>query len=116
MAGPGAVLVGLSIGAGEIVIWPRIAAEFGATMIWAAALGVFIQYWVNIEIGRWTIATGETPYTGFTRMWRYYAHAFIFFNVAGWLLPGWARTSGLALKALVTSNPAHPTRIGSGPA
>lgn len=25
MAGPGAILVGLSIGAGEIVIWPRIA-------------------------------------------------------------------------------------------
>ena len=33
MAGPGAILVGLSIGAGEIVIWPRIVAEYGANVI-----------------------------------------------------------------------------------
>ena len=45
--GPGAILVGLSIGAGEIIIWPRITAEFGSTMIWAAVLGVFLQMWIN---------------------------------------------------------------------
>lgn len=108
MTGPGAVLVGLSIGAGEIVIWPRIAAEYGASMIWAAAVGVFLQMWVNIEVGRWTVATGESSYTGFTRLWRGFAFAFIFFNLAGWILPGWARTSGLALKALLLG-PTHPS-------
>ena len=66
MAGPGAVLVGLSIGAGEIIIWPSIVAEFGAGMIWAAALGVFLQLWINFEVGRWTIATGETVFTGYS--------------------------------------------------
>ncbi len=66
LAGPGAVLVGLSIGAGEIVVWPRTVAQYGAGMVWAAMLGVFLQMWVNFEIGRWTIATGETVYTGFT--------------------------------------------------
>jgi hypothetical protein len=108
LTGPGAVLVGLSIGAGEIVIWPRIAAQYGASMVWAAALGVFLQLWVNLEIGRWTIATGESAYTGYARLWRGSAIAFIALNVAGWLLPGWARTSGLALKALVLG-PAHPS-------
>jgi hypothetical protein len=63
LTGPGAVLVGLSVGAGEIVIWPLITAEYGASMVWAAVLGVFLQLWVNIEIGRWTIATGESSYT-----------------------------------------------------
>jgi len=101
MTGPGAVLVGLSIGAGEIVVWPHITARFGSMMIWAAALGVFVQLWVNLEVGRWTIATGESSYTGFCRLWRFYAHIFIFLNVSGWLLPGWARTSGTALKALI---------------
>lgn len=43
MTGPGAVLVGLSIGAGELVIWPLIVAQYGATMLWGAALGVFLQ-------------------------------------------------------------------------
>jgi hypothetical protein len=101
LTGPGAVLVGLSIGAGEIVIWPRITAQYGPSLVWAAVLGVFLQLWVNVEIGRWAIATGESVYSGFARMWWGFAPAFVCFNLAGYLLPGWARTSGLALKALL---------------
>ena len=59
LMGPGAILVGLAIGAGEIIIWPRIVAEYGASMVWAAVLGVFLQMWINLEVGRWTIASGE---------------------------------------------------------
>lgn len=101
LAGPGAILVGLSIGAGEIVIWPRIVAEHGASMVWAAVVGVFIQLWINFEVGRWTLATGESVYTGFCRVWKGFAYVFILLNVLGWLAPGWGRASGLALKALL---------------
>ncbi len=101
IAGPGAILVGLSIGAGEIVIWPRIAAEYGGSMVWAAVLGVFLQLWINFEVGRWTIATGETVYTGYCRVWRGFAPLFIIITVLSWIAPGWARASGLALKALL---------------
>ncbi|HWB08216.1 MAG TPA: Nramp family divalent metal transporter [Pirellulales bacterium] len=101
LAGPGAVLVGLSIGAGEIIIWPRAVAQHGAGMVWAALVGVFLQLWVNVEIGRWTVATGETVYTGFARVWRGFGPMFIAFNVLGWLIPGWAQASGSALKALL---------------
>ena len=101
IAGPGAILVGLSIGAGEIVIWPRIAAEYGGSMVWAAIVGIFIQLWVNFEIARWTIATGETVYTGFSRVWRGFAPLFILLTLVSWIAPGWARASGLALKALL---------------
>jgi len=101
IAGPGAILVGLSIGAGEIVIWPLIAAEYGASMVWAAVLGVFLQLWINFEVGRWTITTGETVYTGYSRIWRGFAPLFILLIVVGWIAPGWARESGAALKALI---------------
>lgn len=101
IAGPGAILVGLSIGAGEIVIWPRIAAEYGGSMVWAAMVGIFIQLWVNFEIARWTIATGETVYTGFSRVWRGFAPLFILLTLVSWIAPGWGRASGLALKALL---------------
>jgi Mn2+ and Fe2+ transporters of the NRAMP family len=101
MVGPGAILVGLSIGAGEIIVWPRIVAEFGAGMVWAAVVGVFLQLWVNFEVGRWTIATGETVYTGYCRVWRGFAPLFLLLTVLGWIAPGWGRASGLALKALL---------------
>ncbi len=107
MTGPSAVLVGLSIGAGEIIIWPTITARYGAGMLWAAALGVILQLIVNIEIGRWTIATGETPYTAFSRVWGAFAILFVLFNFFGWYFPGWAQASGAALKALVTQDPDH---------
>ena len=101
LAGPGAVLVGLSIGAGEIIVWPRTVAQYGPSMVWAAMLGVFMQMWVNFEIGRWTIATGETVYTAYARVWRGFGPLFILFNILGWLAPGWAMASGSALKALL---------------
>lgn len=101
LVGPGAVLVGLSIGAGEIVIWPRIIAQYGAGMAWAAVVGVFLQLWINFEIGRWTIATGETAYTGFSRVWRGFGPLFIVLNIMAWLAPGWAQTSGSAAKAFL---------------
>ena len=82
IAGPGAVLVGLSIGAGEIIIWPRIVAEFGANMAWAAVLGIFLQLWINMEIGRWTIATGETPFMGFSRIWIGFGPLFILYAIS----------------------------------
>lgn len=103
--GPGAILVGLSIGAGEIIIWPRIVAEYGATMVWAAVLGVFLQMWINFEVGRWTIATGETVFTGYCRVWRGFAFVFIGLTLLGWLAPGWGRASGSALKALLMQDP-----------
>ncbi len=114
MTGPGAILVGLSIGAGEIIIWPRMVAEHGATIIWAAFWGVFLQLWINLEVGRWTIATGETVYSSFSRVWRGFAPLFILFNVLGWLAPGWARASGSALKALLVGPDWHMHSASTG--
>jgi hypothetical protein len=111
LVGPGAVLVGLSIGAGELIVWPRLTAQYGATMTWAAILGVFVQLWLNIEIGRYTLATGESVYSGYRRVSRLFPPLFLALNVAGWIVPGWARTCGGALKVLVVGpdGPGSPT-------
>jgi Mn2+/Fe2+ NRAMP family transporter len=101
LVGPGAVLVGLSIGAGELIIWPRITAQYGAAVVWAAFLGIFLQLWINLEIGRYTLATGESIYTGFSRLSPAFAWVFLALNIAGWIVPGWARACGGALKVLL---------------
>lgn len=93
--------MGLSIGAGELIVWPRVTAQYGASMTWAALLGVFIQLWLNIEIGRYTLATGESVYTGYARLSRLFPWVFLALNVTGWIIPGWARACGGALKVLM---------------
>ncbi|MFQ5956470.1 MAG: Nramp family divalent metal transporter [Candidatus Brocadiales bacterium] len=99
--GPGAVLVGLSIGSGELIMWPTIVAEYGPTMAWAPLLGVFLQYWVNQELGRYVLATGESVYTGFARLSGAFVYFFLFISTAQHLAPAWAVASGGALKALM---------------
>ncbi len=68
LAGPGAIMIGLALGSGEMILWPWITAKFGTEMMWAAALGVFLQLFINIEVGRWAVATGESAFTGFARL------------------------------------------------
>jgi len=99
--GPGAVLVGLAIGSGELILWPRLTAQFGPGMTWAAMLGVFLQLWVNIEIGRYTIATGESVYTGFGRISRALGIFFFGMVILTTILPAWATVSGYSLKVLL---------------
>lgn len=113
LVGPGAVLVGLSIGAGELIVWPTAVGRFGAGMIWAAGAGILLQMIINLEVARYALATGETAYTGYARLWRGCAWLFILLNVTSWLLPGWARSCGEAFRALILG--AQVTPLEGGP-
>ena len=99
--GPGVVIAGLAIGSGELIMWPWITSVVGAQLLWAAAIGIFLQLWVNIEIGRWSIVTGESPFTGMARVVKLTVYAFVFVIVVGKFLPGWARETGIALRDLI---------------
>lgn len=101
MTGPGAVMIGLSIGSGEIVLWPWITAKFGSDMAWAAAVGVFLQLWINFEIGRWAITTGESAFTGFSRFSKLTIYYFMVILLVLSFLPAWARTTGIALRFVI---------------
>ena len=70
MIGPSIILAGLSIGSGEFVLWPRLTAEFGFAVFWACWIGVTIQFFLNMEIERWTLLTGESAVVGFIRLSR----------------------------------------------
>ena len=70
MIGPSVILAGLSIGSGEFVLWPRLTAEYGFTLFWGAWIGVTLQFFLNMEIERYTLATGESAVIGFIRLAR----------------------------------------------
>ena len=88
MLGPGIVMAGLAIGSGELIMWPWITSVVGAQLLWAAAIGIFLQLWVNIEIGRWSIVTGESPFTGMARVLKLMVFLFVFVIFVGKFLPG----------------------------
>ena len=95
--GPSVLLLGLSLGSGEFVLWPYITYQFGFVAFWACMVGVTTQYFINMEIERWTLATGESTITGFCRLWRGWAGVFLACNVLPWVWPGWASGAGTLL-------------------
>ena len=101
LAGPGAIMIGLAIGSGEMVLWPWITAKFGTQMMWAAALGVFLQLFINIEVGRWAVATGESAFTGLARISKFWVYFFVTLMFFGAFLPGMSRAVGTSLRILI---------------
>lgn len=89
MIGPGIILVAVGIGSGEYISHPYITSQVGLTFLWAAALGLGLQYFINTEVARYTLATGETILTGFARLWRGWAPLFIVMTVVPFAWPGW---------------------------
>jgi hypothetical protein len=97
MLGPSVILVGLSIGSGELVLWPRLTAEWGFALFWACWAGVTLQFFLNMEIERFTLATGESAVVGFVRLARVFGPVFLVCGTVPWVWPGWATGAGTLL-------------------
>ena len=94
--GPSVILAGLGVGSGEYILWPYMATTVGLGFIWAAVVSVTLQYFLNMEIERYTLATGETAVTGFVRFWKPWGVLFCLFTIVPNMWPGWA-TSGVTI-------------------
>src|SRR5688572_33265326 len=76
LVGPGIVAGGVGLSSGEFVLWPFIASQVGLVLLWGALVGVVTQFFLNMEVERYTLATGETAVTGFNRFWRHWGLVF----------------------------------------
>ncbi|QDV53894.1 hypothetical protein Enr17x_59770 [Gimesia fumaroli] len=97
MIGPSIMLAGLSLGSGEFVLWPYITYKTGFVFFWACLLGVMTQFFMNMEIERWTLVTGESAITGFCRLNKNWAWIMLLLNIIPWAWPGWATGAGTML-------------------
>lgn len=70
--GPGVVWMALAQGSGELIWWPYMVAKYGLTFLWLLAPACLLQYPLNLEIGRYTMLTGESIFHGFIRLNRYF--------------------------------------------
>lgn len=95
--GPGVVGAAIGLASGEFILWPYISAHAGLVFLWGAVVGVVFQFFLNMEIERYTLATGETAVTGFNRLWRHWGLVFIALAVLANMWPGWVASSATVL-------------------
>ena len=99
--GPGVILVATALGSGEYVIWPYINHAVGLVLLWAAIVAIAIQFFINMEVERWTLATGETAITGFTRLWKPWWFLFILMAIIPNVWPGFATGAATCLSFVI---------------
>jgi hypothetical protein len=89
LIGPSFIILGVGLGSGELILWPYLASNFGMGIIWAAVLGITFQFFINMEIERYTLATGESIFVGLTRRFGKFApYWFIATTLLPWIWPG----------------------------
>lgn len=93
IVGPGIVAAGVGLSSGEFILWPFIASQVGLIFLWGAIVGVGTQLFLNMEIERYTLATGETALTGFNRVWKHWGLVLAIMVYFANLWPGWALSS-----------------------
>ena len=90
LIGPSVILIGVGIASGEYILYPFIASQAGLVFLWAAVVGILVQFFINMEIERYTLATGETALGGFMRMWKPWGAVLAAGAILATMWPGWA--------------------------
>jgi hypothetical protein len=109
--GPGVIVLGISIGSGEFLLGPAAFVRHGLSLLWVTAVAIFLQTIFNLELMRYTVATGEPVFTGFMRTrpsskaWALF-YAALYFLQTGW--PAWAATAAGAIYFLFAKRLATP--------
>jgi hypothetical protein len=98
--GPGVIVLGASIGSGEFLLGPAAFVKYGLSMLWIVGVAAVLQTLLNVEVMRYTLATGEPVITGFMRtrphstFWAWF-YSILYFLQMGW--PGWAGSAAGAV-------------------
>jgi hypothetical protein len=101
MVGPGVVAVGIGMAAGEIILWPYLTAIGGLGLLWLALTTLAIQYVINMEIERYTLATGQTAVAGFSSWWTGWGVLMCLGGAFQYVWPGWATSGSTVFTYLV---------------
>lgn len=88
LIGPSFILLGLGLGSGEIILWPYLSSNWGLGIAWGALLGIFFQFFINMEIERYSLARGESIFVGLARRWKWVPYWLIFSTILAFSWPG----------------------------
>jgi hypothetical protein len=115
VVGPGVIVLGASLGSGEFLLGPAAFVSYGLTLMWVTLVATVLQTIFNLELMRWTMATGEPAVIGFMRtkphssFWAW-TYTILYFLQLGW--PGWAGAAAGAIYFLMFRELAGPEQAG----
>jgi hypothetical protein len=100
--GPAIIALGGTIGGGEWLIGPSLFVKWGLALLWITTISALLQVFLNLEMTRYTLYTGEPITVGFMRLKPGKAFWGWLFTIIGFCergLPGWALGTATALAA-----------------
>lgn len=98
--GVGIVVMGLAMGTGELILWPHLVTKYGVHLLWFAIAGITAQYFINHEIARYAISTGEGFFTASGRILKWSPIFWFLSALILYIWPGWAGAIGTTLREL----------------
>lgn len=66
--GPGLILSASIVGSGELIVTTSLGAEAGFVLLWLVVVSTLVKVAVQVELARWTIATGQPAITGYDKV------------------------------------------------
>lgn len=110
--GPSLVVLGVSIGSGEWILGPLSVGRYGFRGIgWVILASAVLQTAYNVEVSRFTLATGESSPAAFARVppgYLLWIPLTLFCFYLPFLLGGWGLSAGASLFALFTGRAPQP--------
>lgn len=102
--GPSAIVLGVSIGSGEWLIGPSNVILYGPYILWIATVSILLQTFLNLEMVRYTMYTGEPIFNGMLRLYpgpKFWGPLLIVLSILERAWPAWAFASATAVAAAV---------------
>ncbi|MEX2287388.1 MAG: Nramp family divalent metal transporter, partial [Planctomycetaceae bacterium] len=116
--GPGILLAGSSIGAGEWLLGPEVTAKFGGTFLWLATISIVTQAFYNLEVMRYTLYCGEPIFVGFFRVGpgpKFWTGVYLLLCIAH-IWPFMASNAAVPLSAAILGHlPSDDGKLALGP-
>lgn len=94
LIGPSIIFVALSLNGGELMIWPSLTANYTMKILWAVPIILILQFFVNIEIERYTLVTGRNVQTDLVGKVKWLAIVFAATVALTLVWPAWMTTAG----------------------
>ncbi|WGW13916.1 Nramp family divalent metal transporter [Saxibacter everestensis] len=66
--GPGLILSASIVGSGELIATTVLGAQAGFVLLWLVIFSTLVKVAIQVELARWTIATGEPALSGYNKV------------------------------------------------